>query len=140
MIEEGKFVLNEDTGEEIDIKQSDFEFVQKDKKIHDIKFSGKATTFFKDAMKRFVKSKPAFAGGIIVGILILMSLIVPECTGNVGAFNVDRNSAGGDVSERLIQPKLFPAGTGFWDGTIRKSDILYNEETETPNGYREGSL
>ena len=140
MIEEGKFVLNEDTGEEIDIKQSDFEFVQKDKKIHDIKFSGKATTFFKDAMKRFVKSKPAFAGGIIVGILILMSLIVPECTGNVGAFNVDRNSAGGDVSERLIQPKLFPAGTGFWDGTIRKSDILYNEETETPNGYREGSF
>ncbi len=140
MVEEGKFVLNEDTGEVIDIKQSDFEFVHKDKNIHDVKFSGKATTFFKDAMKRFVKSKPAFAGGIIVGILILMSIIVPECTSNVGAFNVDRNSAGGDVSERLIQPKLFPAGTGFWDGTIRKNDILFNEETQTPSGYREGSF
>ena len=138
MVEEGKFLLNKDTGEEIDIKQEDFEFVQIDKKIHDVKFSKKATTFFKDALKRFVKSKSAVGGGIIVGILALFALIVPFAMPNIGAYNVDRDSAGGNVAERLIQPKLFPSGTGFWDGTIKKTKILFNTETNTPNGYREG--
>ena len=138
MVEEGKFLLNKDTGEEIDIKQDDFEFVQIDKKIHDVKFSKKATTFFKDALKRFVKSKSAVGGGIIVGILALFALIVPFAMPNIGAYNVDRDSAGGNVAERLIQPKLFPSGTGFWDGTIKKTKILFNTETNTPNGYREG--
>lgn len=138
MVEEGKFLLNKDTGEEIDIKQEDFEFVQIDKKIHDVKFSKKATTFFKDALKRFVKSKSAVGGGIIVGILALFALIVPFAMPNIGAYNVDRDSAGGNVAERLVQPKLFPSGTGFWDGTIKKTKILFNTETNTPNGYREG--
>lgn len=138
MVEEGKFLLNKDTGEEIDIKQEDFEFVQIDKKIHDVKFSKKATTFFKDALKRFVKSKSAVGGGIIVGILALFALIVPFAMPNIGAYNVDRDSAGGNVAERLIQPKLFPSGTGFWDGTIKKTKILFNTDTNTPNGYREG--
>lgn len=138
MVEEGKFLLNKDIGEEIDIKQEDFEFVQIDKKIHDVKFSKKATTFFKDALKRFVKSKSAVGGGIIVGILALFALIVPFAMPNIGAYNVDRDSAGGNVAERLIQPKLFPSGTGFWDGTIKKTKILFNTETNTPNGYREG--
>ncbi len=138
MVEEGKFLLNKDTGEEIDIKQEDFEFVQIDKKIHDVKFSKKATTFFKDAMKRFVKSKSSVGGGIIVGILALLAIIVPLAMPNYGAYDVDKNSAGGNVAERLVQPKLFPSGTGFWDGTIKKTKILFNAETNTPNGYREG--
>lgn len=138
MIEEGKFLLNKDTGEEIDIKKEDFEFVQIDKKIHDVKFSKKATTFFKDALKRFVKSKSAVGGGVIVGILALFAIIVPLVMPNYGAYNIDKNSAGGNVAERLMQPKLFPSGTGFWDGTIKKTRILFNESTNTPNGYREG--
>ena len=138
MVQEGKFIINNDTGETVDIKNSDFEFVQKDKRIHDVKFSGKATTFFKDAMRRFIKSKPAFAGGIIVGLLIVLAVLVPAVMPSNGAYNVDRNAAGGDVSERFVQPKLFPAGTGFWDGTIKKSGILFNTETGLPNGYREG--
>lgn len=140
MVEEKKFVINQDTGETIDIKQSDFEFVQMDKKIHDVKFSGKATTFFKDAMKRFVKSKSALGGGIIVCLLILLALLVPTLMPSNGAYNVDRNSAGGNVIERFMQPKLFPSGTGFWDGTIRKTHILFNTETNLPNGYRDGTF
>ena len=89
-------------------------------------------------LKRFVKSKSAVGGGIIVGILALFALIVPFAMPNIGAYNVDRDSAGGNVAERLIQPKLFPSGTGFWDGTIKKTKILFNTETNTPNGYREG--
>lgn len=138
MIKEGKFLLNEYTGEEIDIKASDFEFVQQNEKIHDTKFQSKATTFFKDSLKRFAKSKSAITGGVIVGILALMAIIVPFCTADVGAFNVDRQEAGGQTIEKNIQPKLFPAGTGFWDGTIRKTGVMFNEETNTPDGYREG--
>ena len=138
MIKEGKFVLNKDTGETVDIKQSDFEFVQKDKRIHDVKFSSKATTFFKDSLRRFVKSKPALAGGIIVGLLLVLAIIVPEVMPKTGAYDVDRNTAGGNVAERFIQPKLFPAGTGFWDGTIKKTGILYDTENQVPQGYREG--
>lgn len=138
MIKEGKFLLNENTGEEIDIKASDFEFVQQNEKIHDTKFQSKATTFFKDSLKRFAKSKSAITGGVIVGILALMAIIVPFCTPDVGAFNVDRQEAGGQTIEKNIQPKLFPAGTGFWDGTIRKTGVMFNEETNTPDGYREG--
>lgn len=138
MIEEGKFLLNKDTGEEVTLTNEDFVFVQKDKKIHDVKFSKKATTFFKDAMKRFAKSKSAVVGGSIVGILAIMAIIVPSVMPSNGAFDVRKESAGGNVAERLIQPKLFPTGTGFWDGTIKKTKILYNEKTQTPNGYREG--
>lgn len=138
MIKEEKFLLDKNTGEEIDIKQSDFEFVQQDSKIHDTKFKSKATTFFKDSIKRFCKSKSAIVGGAIVGILVLMAIIVPMCTPDVGAFNVDRLSVGGQTVEKNIQPKLFPAGTGFWDGTLKKTEVVFNEETQTPDGYREG--
>lgn len=138
MVKEEKFLLNKNTGEEIDIKQSDFEFVQQDAKIHDTKFKSKATTFFKDSIKRFLKSKSATAGGIIVGLLVLLAIVVPFCTPNVGAFDVDRNHVGGQTIEKNVQPKLFPSGTGFWDGTIRKKGVLFDESTQRPQGYREG--
>lgn len=138
MVKEEKFLLNKETGEEIEIKNSDFEFVQKDKKIHDVKFSTKTTTFFKDSLKRFAKSKSAIVGGAIVGLLVVCAIIIPSVMPSVGAFDVDRDSAGGNVNERYVQPKLFASGTGFWDGTIKKKKILYNKSTQTPNGYREG--
>ena len=44
-------------GNEFEISQTDFELTQVDKKIHDKKFETKATTFGKDALKRFCKNK-----------------------------------------------------------------------------------
>ena len=140
MVEEKKFLLDENTGEVIDIKQEDFEFVQKDKKIHDVKFKSKATTFFKDSLKRFAKSRSATIGASIVGALILLSIIVPFCTPDVGAFNVNRNEVGGDTAEKKIPPKLFPTGTGFWDGTQNKKEVIYNIKEERPKGYRAGTF
>lgn len=58
-------------------KSKDFEFVQKDQTIKDIKLHGKPTTFFKDSMKRFVKNKSSVMGGVILGILIIMAIFVP---------------------------------------------------------------
>ena len=37
----------------IELSDNDFEFVQKEKSIHDVKFKTKPTTFMKDAFKRF---------------------------------------------------------------------------------------
>ena len=43
-------------GNEVNLTQADFEFCQVDKKIHDTKFETKATTFAKDAFRRFCKN------------------------------------------------------------------------------------
>ena len=138
MIEEKKFIINEDSGESVEINEEKFKFVQKDKKIHDVKFNSKPTTFFKDSMKRFVKSKPALIGGIIVGLIIISAIIVPEVLPKGGAYDIGKNDVGGDVNERYIQPKLFPSGTGFWDGTLNKKHIMYDIEKNTPVGFRKG--
>jgi len=124
---------------EIEIDKSLFSLANKEKKIHDVKFNSKATTFFKDSMKRFVKSKSALVGGIIVGILILFSIIVPFCFGNEGVYDTSV-SGGGDLTEANLSPKLFDAGVGFWDGTVKKERIIYDESTKLPVGYKENTV
>ena len=74
---------------------------------------------------------------IILGILILLTIFVPVFSN----CDVDRVSA----SERFLQPKLFPAGFGFWDGTKTykkstnldgsSSGIMYDRENEVPAGF-----
>ena len=56
-------------GNEVNLTQADFEFCQVDKKIHDTKFETKATTFAKDAFRRFCKNKSSVVGAFIIGIL-----------------------------------------------------------------------
>ena len=124
-MEEIRQEILDGSGNLVELNDADFAFVQSDSKIHDLKFHDKATTFFKDAMKRFVKSKAAFVGGIIVGLLILLSFIIPVCTPDTGVYNVQVDG-GGNTVEALLTPKLFPAGTGFWDGT-KKEGIGENE-------------
>ena len=63
---------------EIVFEANDFQFVQKDKKIHDTKFETKTTTFAKDAFKRFCKNKSSVVGAIIIGLLLLGSLALPS--------------------------------------------------------------
>ena len=57
MEEMEKFTCIDGNGKEITLTKEDFLESKKDAKIHDLKFNTNATTFFKDAMKRFVKSK-----------------------------------------------------------------------------------
>ncbi|MBP5694897.1 MAG: ABC transporter permease [Bacilli bacterium] len=113
------------------ISDQDFALKQKDEKIHDQKFKTKPTTFFKDAVKRFAKNKSSVAGGIILGILLLLSVIIPF---------VDVNNI--DVShpyELFLAAKLFDAGTGFWDGTKEITnapcDVTRRETDEEGNVY-----
>lgn len=122
MKKEDKFTyLDENNVEKVIVfKDDDFDFAQKDKNIHDVELKTKPTTFFKDAMRRFVKNKSSVAGAIILGILVLMAFIVPYVAPSHYIGNSPRNS------EIKLPCKLFKSGTGWWDGTKKYSKIAYD--------------
>lgn len=105
-------------------RDDDFVLVQKDKRVTDKKLDTKPTTFFKDALRRFRKNKASVAGSIILGILIILTVVVPV----VSPHNITKVSS----QEAFLAPKLFEAGTGFWDGTRKKTHIVYDMENEVP--------
>ena len=115
-----KLTLNEN-----ELTDFDFEFVRKDKgeKIHDEKFKTKPTTFAKDALRRFAKNKASVVGAAIIGVLLLgsfLSFLSPY-----------------DISEKHAEyarmlPKIRDADNGWWDGTERMTNKIFNEETGVP--------
>lgn len=111
----------------INLTKDDFVLVQKDTKISDKALESKPTTFFKDALKRFRKNRSSVVGAIILGILILLALFVPA----ISTKNIERTSK----SEAFLAPKLFEAGTGFWDGTKKYTRIVYDIVNEVPADY-----
>ncbi len=117
----------------IDLGDSDFEFVQQDKNIHDVQFKTKPTTFLKDAFKRFCKNKSSVVAASILGVLLILSFVLPV------AIPYDTDSP--HVEARYLEPKLFDAGTGFWDGTKRISNAVCStkkvtEETNANSNYK----
>ena len=104
-----------------------FAFARQGESIHDKKLETKAVSYARDSFRRFCKNKSSVVAAIILSILILLAIIVPEVTG----VDVDRVSA----SENFLPPKLFEAGTGFWDGTEKYTHLIYDVENETPAGY-----
>ncbi len=109
------------------IEASRFELVHEDinEKIHDAKFETKATTFARDALKRFVKNKSSVVGAAIIGILLLGSFLSVFSPHNIKVTNADEN---------LLPGKVFKAGTGWWDGCTDKTDVAYNDELGQPVG------
>ncbi len=94
----------------MNIDASQFELVHdKDKMIHDEKLKTKPTTFFKDALKRFRKNKSSVVGAVIIGILLLGSFTVPL----ISPYDAKTTQP----FQSMLPPKLFDAGSGFWDGT-----------------------
>ena len=75
MENDNKVHSSPDVSEEI--TAADFVLAQQDKKIHDTKFETKPTTFFKDAMKRFVKNRSSVVAAGILLLVISMAIIVP---------------------------------------------------------------
>ena len=113
-------------GNEVKLNEKSFNLVQLDEKIHDTKFETKPTTFFKDSLKRFAKNKSSVVGAIIISIIILLSIIVPI----VSPYDIKD----AHPSETHLLPKLFNAGTGFWDGVKTYEGIPYDTETGLPQG------
>lgn len=102
----------------IQFGEGDFAFAQKDKKIFDQKIQTKPTTFFKDAMKRFAKNKSSVVGACILGVIILLTLILPVALPS----DVKNTHA----KEGKLAPKLFDAGTGWWDGCRSLKHVTLN--------------
>lgn len=112
------------------IDEADLKVVARTEQIRDAKMKTKPTTFFKDAMRRFSKNKSSIAGAIVLGVLVLGAIILPVA--------VPYSVASSDVfpTETFLEPKLFPAGTGFWDGTTRLTRV-YNVDRKMPAEYEE---
>ncbi len=106
-------------------QEQDFEFVQLDKSIHDVKFKTKPTTYFKDALKRFLKSKSSVTAAAILGVIVLMAIIVPVADGN----DIQREN-------RVLQylpPKFWDIDAGgFLDGTGYITNAQLDPNTHLP--------
>ncbi len=105
--------LGEDAGAE------DFEFVQQDKSIHDVKFDTKPTTFMKDAMRRFAKNRSSLVAAVILGILFILAIILP--IDGVLPYDISTTNS----YETNLPPKVFNVGTGWWDGTSTYENQVY---------------
>lgn len=103
----------------------DFQYVQLDASIHEQRFNTKPTTFFADAVKRFVKSHSAVVGAVILTIIIGMAVIVPLA---------DQNNIKNDVkTSAYLPPKWWGVNdAGFMDGTGYVNDVTIDPETGLP--------
>lgn len=129
----------------IEIDSKDFELVQEHEILTDQKMQSKPTTFFRDAMKRFRKNKSSVVGGCILGALVLLSIVLPLALTSDVSDGVYANAYQG-----YLAPKLFEAGTGFWDGCTTVNDAIltidYDHYQETgevvgmPSSYKESSV
>lgn len=115
------------------ISKKNFTFVQQDKKIHDLKFDSKPTTYFKDAWRRFLKNKSSVAGGVIIGVLIILAIFVPIFNDNVIT---------GDRSALKFLPPKVPGfeNSNTLNGRRYVENIILNdfypdEEDYHPAGY-----
>lgn len=104
----------------------DFQFVQLDKTIHEQRFQGKATSYGRDSVKRFMKNKTSVVGFCLLGLILLLAIVFSFALPG----NVDKQNP--TTAEQYLPPKVFKAGTGFWDGTRVYHGRVYNRETGLP--------
>ena len=109
---------------DIEFRDDDFVLVQENVTIKDQKLETKPTTFAKDAFRRFCKNKSSVVAAVILSILILAAIFVPV----ISPSNIEKVS----TPEAFLAPKMFNAGTGFWDGTRKKIGIVYDWKNEVP--------
>jgi len=114
------------------VDDAKFTFVQQDKKIHDVKFTTKPTTFMADAMNRFRKNKSSVVGGIILGVLFLLALILPT---DIIPYDISNRHN----YETNLPMKLNPAGSGFWDGTRKYKNQTYPFQRDADGNTLYGS-
>lgn len=114
-----------------EIKKEDFVLTQQNTKVHDQKFQTRPTTFLKDSLKRFSKNKSSVVATGILGALLLLAIIVPIA---------DRNDVSVSHPEMIyLEPKLFNAGTGFWDGTKSWTNIPVDNSADPEGANKEAN-
>ena len=119
-----------------EISKDDFKLVQVDAKIHDQKFQTKPTTFLKDCVRRFSKNKSSVVATFILGFLFVLSVIIPVACKTSEAHQIGK---GHEHPYIYLEPKLFPAGTGFWDGTKKLTGIPVDTSDPDPANWKPSS-
>ncbi len=121
--------VNENEAVEEEITEADFVLTEVDSSVHEQKFQTKPTTFLRDSLKRFRKNKSSVVAAGILGVLLAMSFLVPI---------IDQSDLKSDegapkrAAQQYVAPKLFDAGTGWWDGTVKYKKIPV-DISEMPN-------
>ena len=114
-----------------EIKAEDFVLESNEHKSFEQKFQTKPTTFLKDSLRRFSKNKSSVVAAYILGGLLLLSIFVPI---------IDRNDTSVTHPEiTYLRPKLFNAGTGFWDGTKKFADIPVDFSSDPEGNDKEAN-
>ena len=132
-VEETPVNQNEEVENEEKITDADFVLTEVDSSVHEQKFQTKPTTFLKDSLKRFRKNKSSVVAAGILGVLLAMSFLVPVIDQS------DLRSEEGApkrAAQQYVAPKLFEAGTGWWDGTVTYKNIPV-DISEMPNAQTE---
>lgn len=100
-------------GEYEPIPKEKFQFVQLDKKLHDVELKTKPIGYFQDAMRRFVRNKGSVVCAIVIAILTLYAIFVP-------IFSIYHGTVQ-DPYYAYALPKLsLGFAPGFWDGCSTK--------------------
>lgn len=113
------------------IDASEFEFVQKDEKIHDLKFETKPIGFFKDALLRFSKNKASIVAGVVLLLVILFAIFGPFITKYPTSYT--------DANFKFCSPKSTALAWTGWDGTKTK-DISKNDKKLYEQAYPKGTI
>jgi oligopeptide transport system permease protein len=110
-----------------------FKFIQVDRSIHDSKFQTKPTTFWKDALKRFVKNRSSVVASILIGLIFGMAIIVPI---------VDQNNIDSATAEAALLPAKWYGfeNAGFLDGCVNYDSQTLNRNTGWPALDSDGNV
>ncbi len=114
------------------VDEKAFELTQQNKVLHDVKFETKTTTYAKDAFRRFCKNKSSIVAAIIIGLLLILAFTVPILSPH------DLKTP--HIKQSFLSPRIFKAGSGFWDGTKKFENIIYDPATESPAGFKESAI
>ena len=114
-----------------EITKDDFVLESNEHKTFEQKFQTKPTTFLKDSLKRFSKNKSSVVAAYILGGLLLLSIFVPIIDTH------DTSSTHPEIT--YLRPKLFSAGTGFWDGTKKFADIPVDFSSDPEGNDKENN-
>lgn len=123
---EASEILEAENKQSVVVTDADFKLVNREDYALDQKFETKPTTFLKDSLKRFSKNKSSVVASWILGALVLLAIIVPLT-------DLDNSKTSVHPHEVYLEPKLFNAGTGFWDGTKKYSNIAYDSVNNCPD-------
>ncbi len=108
--------------EKFKFEEDDFKLTQSNIKIKDNALDTPPTTYLKDAFKRFCKNRSSVVAAVIISALLLMSFFFPL---------VSPHDTNEHKEQTLLPSKLFNSGFGFWDGTTKITNSLYDVETQS---------